>query len=198
MRARADLPNSRSQLHGRLHGGAPLAPRRARYAGSLAWRLDSRQPRSRRYAHVLSLAPSSSRRRVPDALPDAGYGGTTQGVWPYTYDACDVGTLPNQTCVVVLASLLAAQTVSPKPSLTLLFRPQLAQRHRPSRSKDIGLSRLRRRTLMARRAALLGVHVRGGPGRAPWASSERRQGCARECVPPLPLHSMTYFLCADS
>ncbi|GAA5898575.1 hypothetical protein JCM8208_004704 [Rhodotorula glutinis] len=30
-------------------------------------------------------------------LGRAGYGGTTQGVWPYTYDACDVGTLPNQT-----------------------------------------------------------------------------------------------------
>lgn len=27
----------------------------------------------------------------------AGYGATTQGTWPYTYDACDVGTFPNQT-----------------------------------------------------------------------------------------------------
>ncbi|GAA94681.1 hypothetical protein E5Q_01334 [Mixia osmundae IAM 14324] len=26
-----------------------------------------------------------------------GYGATTDGVWPYTYNACDVGTLPNQT-----------------------------------------------------------------------------------------------------
>lgn len=26
-----------------------------------------------------------------------GYGGTTDGVWPYTYDSCDVGTFPNQT-----------------------------------------------------------------------------------------------------
>ncbi|QRW04291.1 glycoside hydrolase family 16 protein [Ceratobasidium sp. AG-Ba] len=26
-----------------------------------------------------------------------GYGGTTDGVWPYTYDACDIGTFPNQT-----------------------------------------------------------------------------------------------------
>ncbi|RXK35873.1 hypothetical protein M231_06879 [Tremella mesenterica] len=26
-----------------------------------------------------------------------GYGGTTDGMWPYTYDSCDIGTLPNQT-----------------------------------------------------------------------------------------------------
>lgn len=26
-----------------------------------------------------------------------GYGGTTDGLWPYSYDTCDVGTYPNQT-----------------------------------------------------------------------------------------------------
>ncbi|TEB38307.1 glycoside hydrolase family 16 protein [Coprinellus micaceus] len=30
-------------------------------------------------------------------LGRAGYGATLEGVWPYTYDACDVGTAPNQT-----------------------------------------------------------------------------------------------------
>ncbi|KAF9049741.1 beta-glucan synthesis-associated [Panaeolus papilionaceus] len=30
-------------------------------------------------------------------LGRAGYGATTDGVWPYTYDSCDVGTAPNQT-----------------------------------------------------------------------------------------------------
>ncbi|KAI5480774.1 glycoside hydrolase family 16 protein [Pseudohyphozyma bogoriensis] len=30
-------------------------------------------------------------------LGRAGYGGTNDGMWPYSYDACDVGTLPNQT-----------------------------------------------------------------------------------------------------
>ncbi|KAH7890663.1 beta-glucan synthesis-associated [Phlebopus sp. FC_14] len=30
-------------------------------------------------------------------LARAGYGATTDGVWPYSYDACDVGTFPNQT-----------------------------------------------------------------------------------------------------
>ena len=26
-----------------------------------------------------------------------GYGATTDGTWPYTYDSCDIGTLKNQT-----------------------------------------------------------------------------------------------------
>lgn len=30
-------------------------------------------------------------------LGRAGYGATTEGLWPYSYDACDVGTMPNQT-----------------------------------------------------------------------------------------------------
>lgn len=30
-------------------------------------------------------------------LGRANYGATTQGMWPYTYDACDIGALINQT-----------------------------------------------------------------------------------------------------
>lgn len=30
-------------------------------------------------------------------LGRAGYGATTDGMWPYSYEACDVGTLKNQT-----------------------------------------------------------------------------------------------------
>ncbi|KAF8070141.1 beta-glucan synthesis-associated protein [Lyophyllum atratum] len=30
-------------------------------------------------------------------LGRAGYGASLEGVWPYSYDACDVGTAPNQT-----------------------------------------------------------------------------------------------------
>jgi len=26
-----------------------------------------------------------------------GYGGSVDGMWPYSYDSCDAGTLPNQT-----------------------------------------------------------------------------------------------------
>jgi hypothetical protein len=45
-----------------------------------------------------------SKEWVSDNLPRsrypkgrAGYGATTEGMWPYTYDACDVGTFVNQT-----------------------------------------------------------------------------------------------------
>lgn len=30
-------------------------------------------------------------------LGRAGYGATNEGTWPYSYDACDIGTLANQT-----------------------------------------------------------------------------------------------------
>ncbi|KAF8636013.1 hypothetical protein AX15_000173 [Amanita polypyramis BW_CC] len=30
-------------------------------------------------------------------LGRAGYGATTDGMWPYSYDSCDLGTFPNQT-----------------------------------------------------------------------------------------------------
>ncbi|KAI6097787.1 beta-glucan synthesis-associated [Pisolithus sp. B1] len=32
-------------------------------------------------------------------LARPGYGASTDGVWPYSYDSCDVGTFPNQTYV---------------------------------------------------------------------------------------------------
>ncbi|PVF94156.1 beta-glucan synthesis-associated protein [Serendipita vermifera] len=30
-------------------------------------------------------------------LGRAGYGASTEGLWPYSYEACDIGTVPNQT-----------------------------------------------------------------------------------------------------
>lgn len=30
-------------------------------------------------------------------LGRVGYGATTDGLWPYSYDACDVGTVANQS-----------------------------------------------------------------------------------------------------
>jgi hypothetical protein len=30
-------------------------------------------------------------------LGRAGYGASLEGMWPYTYDTCDVGTVKNQT-----------------------------------------------------------------------------------------------------
>ncbi|CAA7258630.1 unnamed protein product [Cyclocybe aegerita] len=41
-------------------------------------------------------------------LGRAGYGASLEGMWPYTYDACDVGTAPNQT----LNGLPVAATVN--------------------------------------------------------------------------------------
>lgn len=34
---------------------------------------------------------------IPFIQGRAGYGATTEGMWPYSYDTCDVGTFPNQT-----------------------------------------------------------------------------------------------------
>ncbi|KDQ12074.1 glycoside hydrolase family 16 protein [Botryobasidium botryosum FD-172 SS1] len=45
-------------------------------------------------------------------LGRAGYGASLEGMWPYTYDACDVGTLANQT----LNGLPKAATINGDPS----------------------------------------------------------------------------------
>jgi len=45
-------------------------------------------------------------------LGRAGYGATLEGVWPYSYDACDIGTVPNQT----VNGLPAAATIGGNPS----------------------------------------------------------------------------------
>ncbi|KIK70822.1 glycoside hydrolase family 16 protein [Collybiopsis luxurians FD-317 M1] len=45
-------------------------------------------------------------------LGRAGYGASLEGMWPYTYDNCDVGTAPNQTH----NGLPAAATVNGDPS----------------------------------------------------------------------------------
>ncbi|SJL07378.1 related to KRE6-glucan synthase subunit [Armillaria ostoyae] len=56
------------------------------------------------YVEVSVSMPGSS--TVPGFWPGAwtmgnlgraGYGATTEGMWPYSYDSCDVGTFPNQT-----------------------------------------------------------------------------------------------------
>lgn len=50
-------------------------------------------------------------------LGRAGYGASTEGLWPYSYEACDVGTLPNQT--------MPGQTPLMKPdgSMALSYQP---------------------------------------------------------------------------
>ncbi|KAF9076117.1 glycoside hydrolase family 16 protein [Rhodocollybia butyracea] len=46
-------------------------------------------------------------------LGRAGYGASLEGMWPYTYDACDVGTAPNQT----KSGLPVAATINGDPSV---------------------------------------------------------------------------------
>jgi len=41
-----------------------------------------------------------------------GYGATTDGMWPYSYDSCDVGTFPNQTFANGTGPLAALQTTA--------------------------------------------------------------------------------------
>ncbi|KAK1925290.1 beta-glucan synthesis-associated protein-domain-containing protein [Papiliotrema laurentii] len=49
-----------------------------------------------------------------------GYGATTEGTWPYTYDSCDVGTLPNQTNVAQTGPEAALTTGSDGGVLSFL------------------------------------------------------------------------------
>lgn len=44
-----------------------------------------------------SVADTSHLIMYAGNLGRAGYGATTDGTWPYTYDSCDIGTLANQT-----------------------------------------------------------------------------------------------------
>ncbi|KAJ3514147.1 hypothetical protein NMY22_g14838 [Coprinellus aureogranulatus] len=53
-------------------------------------------------------------------LGRAGYGATLEGVWPYTYDTCDVGTAPNQT---INDAPLAATEDGAGPGGALSFLP---------------------------------------------------------------------------
>ncbi|KAG1757744.1 glycoside hydrolase family 16 protein [Suillus lakei] len=53
-------------------------------------------------------------------LGRVGYGASLEGMWPYSYDACDVGTAPNQTINGVPA---AALTGNPYDSSELSYLP---------------------------------------------------------------------------
>lgn len=44
-----------------------------------------------------------------------GYGATTDGTWPYTYDSCDIGTLKNQTNAAGTAPASTVETTAGGP-----------------------------------------------------------------------------------
>lgn len=56
-------------------------------------------------------------------LGRAGFGGTVEGLWPYSYDSCDVGTLPNQTYPGTATPLAAVQHGDPGNQNMLSYQP---------------------------------------------------------------------------
>ncbi|KAH7097757.1 concanavalin A-like lectin/glucanase [Auriculariales sp. MPI-PUGE-AT-0066] len=58
-------------------------------------------------------------------LGRAGYGATNDGMWPYTYDSCDVGVMPNQTDATH-TSPEAAVTQLPSPWARADFNNELS------------------------------------------------------------------------
>ncbi|OJA18043.1 hypothetical protein AZE42_06797 [Rhizopogon vesiculosus] len=56
-------------------------------------------------------------------LGRAGFGASLEGLWPYSYDSCDVGTLPNQTYPGTSKPLAATQNGDPDHGGVLSFLP---------------------------------------------------------------------------
>ncbi|KAG1853190.1 glycoside hydrolase family 16 protein [Suillus subalutaceus] len=56
-------------------------------------------------------------------LGRAGFGASLEGLWPYSYDSCDVGTLPNQTYPGTSKPLAAVQNGDPDHGGVLSFLP---------------------------------------------------------------------------
>ncbi|KAF8890771.1 beta-glucan synthesis-associated protein SKN1 [Infundibulicybe gibba] len=56
-------------------------------------------------------------------LGRAGFGASLEGLWPYTYDSCDVGTLPNQTYPGTATPLAAVQNGDPSNGNVLSYLP---------------------------------------------------------------------------
>ncbi|KAF7320569.1 GH16 domain-containing protein [Mycena chlorophos] len=60
-------------------------------------------------------------------LGRAGYGATLEGMWPYSYDNCDVGTLPNQTLPDLSGPAAALDTGSNNGILSYLPGQRLSR-----------------------------------------------------------------------
>ncbi|KAJ2922226.1 hypothetical protein H1R20_g14871, partial [Candolleomyces eurysporus] len=56
-------------------------------------------------------------------LGRAGYGASVEGLWPFSYDECDVGTLPNQTYPGTQTPLAALQNGDPSHGNVLSYLP---------------------------------------------------------------------------
>jgi len=56
-------------------------------------------------------------------LGRAGFGASLDGMWPYSYDSCDVGTLPNQTYPGTMTPQAAVQNGDPQANGVLSWLP---------------------------------------------------------------------------
>ncbi|KIM41990.1 glycoside hydrolase family 16 protein [Hebeloma cylindrosporum] len=56
-------------------------------------------------------------------LGRAGFGGSLDGLWPYSYDSCDVGTLPNQTYPGTSTPVAATTNGDPSKDNVLSYLP---------------------------------------------------------------------------
>ncbi|KAG6820547.1 hypothetical protein H0H93_015432 [Arthromyces matolae] len=56
-------------------------------------------------------------------LGRAGFGASLEGLWPYSYDSCDVGTLPNQTYPGTQTPLAAVENGDPENNDELSYLP---------------------------------------------------------------------------
>ncbi|KAF8958562.1 beta-glucan synthesis-associated [Flammula alnicola] len=56
-------------------------------------------------------------------LGRAGYGASLDGLWPYSYDSCDVGTLPNQTFPGTATPVAATENGDPANGNALSYLP---------------------------------------------------------------------------
>ncbi|KAF9555288.1 beta-glucan synthesis-associated protein SKN1 [Agrocybe pediades] len=56
-------------------------------------------------------------------LGRAGYGASLDGLWPYSYDSCDVGTLPNQTYPGTATPIAATENGDPSHDNVLSYLP---------------------------------------------------------------------------
>jgi len=56
-------------------------------------------------------------------LARAGYGATTDGVWPYSYDSCDTGSRPNQTNADGVTPTVALTSGDPQKDNSLSYQP---------------------------------------------------------------------------
>ena len=94
-RSRHDVFVEQILLHGRIHRDERVPPGREQHSRSLARHLDNGKSRPRRLRCVAGgngACPACCAQNHASIHP-----ARAAIQWPYTYDTCDIGTVPNQT-----------------------------------------------------------------------------------------------------